>query len=107
MPYPYELEQLAREAGISPLVVLEEFLSRAAIREYDGGMTRDVAEARAYEDCVGHFAPSPPSLATLPRAESESPPRGDHLPAGESAPVDTSGENESLKTQTVNTWRAP
>ena len=96
MPYPYELEQLARDAGISPLVVLEEFLSRAAIREYEGGMTRDVAEARAYEDCVGHFAPSPPSLATLPRATSAQDAEG-----GSGAE-----KSETFATgQMVNTWR--
>lgn len=99
-PYPYELEDLARETGVSPLVVLEEFLERAAIREYEGGMLRSAAEAAAYEDCVGHFAPSRPSLATLPRATSPQ-----EAPDGQ--PVDPEGEGENARTgQTVNAWRA-
>lgn len=49
-PYPYELEQLARETGVSPLETLELFLERAAIREYDGGFDRDEAERLALGD---------------------------------------------------------
>lgn len=59
MPYPYELEQLARETGVSPLHVLEAFLERAAIREYDGGFSRDEAERLALADTRDVFTNYP------------------------------------------------
>jgi hypothetical protein len=43
-------EQLAAKYGVPPLVVLEEFLERASIREYQGGYQRNEAEALAIED---------------------------------------------------------
>lgn len=58
MPYPHELEQLARETGVSPLHVLEEFLERAAIREHDGGFSRDEAERLALADTRDVFISS-------------------------------------------------
>lgn len=57
-PYPYELEQLARETGVSPLETLELFLERAAIREYDGGYDRAEAELLALEDTRDVFTRS-------------------------------------------------
>lgn len=57
-PYPYELEQLARETGVSPLETLELFLERAAIREYDGGYDRAEAERLALEDARQEFTSS-------------------------------------------------
>ncbi len=44
------VERLANAANVSPLDVLEFFLERAAIREYQGGMPRDQAEALAVQD---------------------------------------------------------
>jgi hypothetical protein len=44
------LERIASESGRSPLDVLELFLERAAIREYDGGLSRAEAERLAVED---------------------------------------------------------
>lgn len=92
-------EQIAAASGRSPLDVLEFWLERAAIRQYDAGMTRPAAEAAAYEDCVTHFAPSRPSLATLPRSASDS------APAGESACAETGEANESRTGQMVNAGR--
>lgn len=44
------LESLAAEHNRNPLHVFEWFLERAAIREYDGGMSRAEAERLAVED---------------------------------------------------------
>lgn len=41
---------LADRLGIAPADLLERWSERAAIREYDGGMARDEAEAAAVED---------------------------------------------------------
>lgn len=54
MPYPYELEQLAREVGVSPLEVLEFYLERAAIREECA--PRPEAERLALADVRNTFA---------------------------------------------------
>jgi len=44
------VERLAHQHGVPVLSVLEFFLERAAIREYDGGQMRDEAEIGAIED---------------------------------------------------------
>ena len=44
------LESIARRFSQSPLVVLELFLERSAIREHEGGFTRDEAERLAIGD---------------------------------------------------------
>lgn len=44
------IEKLVSRHGVNALEALEYFLERAAIREYDGGMSRDEAEAEALED---------------------------------------------------------
>lgn len=44
------LEGIAAKSGRSPLDVLETFLERAAIREYDGMYSRDEAERMALGD---------------------------------------------------------
>ena len=44
------LERMAAERGISPLETLEFYLERAAIREYDDGMSRNDAETAALAD---------------------------------------------------------
>jgi len=44
------IEALARRHGVNALEALEFFLERAAIREHDGGMTREAAEAEALKD---------------------------------------------------------
>lgn len=50
MSYASELEQRAKASGRSPLDVLEFFLERAAIREYEGGVNRAAAEIAALVD---------------------------------------------------------
>ena len=49
-PTSARIESLAAERGISPLDVLEFYLERAAIREYDGGLSRTDAETAALAD---------------------------------------------------------
>jgi hypothetical protein len=49
-PTSDKVERLARQSGVPVLSVLEFFLERAAIREYDGGQLRDEAEMGALED---------------------------------------------------------
>jgi hypothetical protein len=44
------IEELAKQHGVPELELLEFFLERAAIREYDAGMTREAAETAALED---------------------------------------------------------
>ncbi len=46
---------LARELEIDPGDVFEQFDERAAIREYDAGVTRRDAESAAFDDVVAHF----------------------------------------------------
>jgi len=46
------LERIAAESGRAPLDVLETFLERAAIREYEGMYTRTEAERLAVDDVV-------------------------------------------------------
>lgn len=48
--YTSALESIAKASGQSPLVVLETFLERAAIREYEGGYSRAEAERLAIGD---------------------------------------------------------
>jgi hypothetical protein len=48
-------DTLARSAGRDRDDVLEYWSERAAIREYDGGMTRAAAEGRAWADVIEHF----------------------------------------------------
>ena len=50
MNYAATIERMARESGRSPLDLLEWFLERAAIREYDGGQDRATAEICAIHD---------------------------------------------------------
>lgn len=45
-----KLEALAELHGLNPLHVLEWFLERAAIREYDGNVSRAEAERGAMAD---------------------------------------------------------
>jgi hypothetical protein len=48
--YHEQLGELARECGVPVDEVIEEWSSRAAAREYDGGFTRDEAEFLAMDD---------------------------------------------------------
>lgn len=41
---------LARKTKIDPLHLLDDWDERAAVREFDGGQPRDLAEAGAVED---------------------------------------------------------
>lgn len=45
-----ELERIAATSGRNTLDVLEFFLERAAIRQYDGSLSRDEAELGAMDD---------------------------------------------------------
>lgn len=49
-PMSDAIEKLARQHGVNACEALEYFLERAAIREHDGGMSRDEAEAEALKD---------------------------------------------------------
>jgi hypothetical protein len=49
-PNSEAIESLARRYGVPALDALEFFLERAAIREYDGGISRLDAEAAAIGD---------------------------------------------------------
>jgi hypothetical protein len=49
-PISNRLERLAQQYGCPELEILEFFNERAAIREYDGGLDRESAEAAAVED---------------------------------------------------------
>lgn len=104
-PYPYELEQLARETGVSPLDVLEFYLERLGWRANHNGQDEAGAERDARSDCASYFRGSRPAFATLPHAASEHAPRGKPSLPGESASADTGGANESRTTQTVNAGR--
>jgi hypothetical protein len=54
-PISQAIETLAEQTGADVLDVQELFLERAAIRQYDGGMTKTDAEREAVEDCRVHF----------------------------------------------------
>jgi len=54
-----ELERLAAQHNRPPLDVLELFLERAAIREYDGAMSRDEAERLAVGDVADALSRQP------------------------------------------------
>lgn len=104
-PYPYELEQLARETGVSPLDVLEFYLERLGWRANHNGQDEAGAERDARSDCASYFRGSRPAFATLPHAASEHAPGSDGLPRGESASADT-GEPKNERTgQVVNAGR--
>jgi len=45
-----ELARIAKVTGLAPDVVRETWSERAGIREYLGGMSRNVAESRALAD---------------------------------------------------------
>lgn len=49
-PTSEAIEKLAVSSGVPVLECLEFFLERASIREYDGAMSRDAAEAAALDD---------------------------------------------------------
>lgn len=49
-PTSARIESLASTHGVAPLDALEYYLERAAIREYDGGMSRNDAETAALAD---------------------------------------------------------
>jgi hypothetical protein len=57
-PISDRLEALAELYGRNPLDVLEWWLERAAIREYDAGMTRRNAEQLALRDVENELAGS-------------------------------------------------
>jgi hypothetical protein len=48
--YADRLEKLAALHDLNPLTLLEAFLERAAIREFDGGFKREEAERLAMRD---------------------------------------------------------
>lgn len=50
LDYADRIERLAEVNGLSALVVKEWFEERAAIREYDGGLSRAEAEKAALAD---------------------------------------------------------
>jgi hypothetical protein len=49
--------ELARTLGLEADDVIEWWLERSSVREYDGGLTREAAEAAALEDARVHFDP--------------------------------------------------
>lgn len=49
-PTSETIERLAARHGVPAPEALEFFLERAAIREHDGGMSREAAETAALED---------------------------------------------------------
>lgn len=49
-PTSDQIERLAARYGVPVLEAQEFYLERAAIREYDGGLSRDAAETAALED---------------------------------------------------------
>jgi hypothetical protein len=49
-PTSARIEWLAATHGVPPDEALEYFLERAAIREYEGGLSRDAAENAALGD---------------------------------------------------------
>jgi hypothetical protein len=61
--------------GVPPAVDLEEWLAfydeRAAIREFDGHLPREAAEALAYEDAVAALGSRPETPLSLNIAEGE------------------------------------
>lgn len=46
---------LAREYALDPGAVFEEFDERAAIRQYEAGVTREAAESAAFDDVRARF----------------------------------------------------
>jgi hypothetical protein len=61
--------------GVPPAVDLEDWLAfydeRAAIREFDGRLPREAAEALAYEDAVAALGPRPEAPLSSRVAEAE------------------------------------
>jgi hypothetical protein len=53
------LETLAETHCVNPLHLMERFLERAAIREYDGGFSRAEAERLAVEDVAAELEGRP------------------------------------------------
>lgn len=49
-PSSARVESLCATYGVPPLEALEYFLERAAIRQYEGGQSREVAESGALTD---------------------------------------------------------
>lgn len=49
------IEALAAERCLSPLALTEMFLERAAIRQYEGGMSREYAEREALRDITAEL----------------------------------------------------
>lgn len=53
--YAERCAELARDRGLNPADVHEEWSERAAVRQYLGGVSLDVAEALAWEDVLARF----------------------------------------------------
>ncbi len=51
-----ELRALSNQKGIAYAEVVELWMERAAIREFDGGMTRADAERAALDDVKARYA---------------------------------------------------
>ncbi len=49
--------ELARRLGLTADDVIEWWLERSSVREFDGGLARDAAELAAFEDAHVHFEP--------------------------------------------------
>ena len=54
--YHERLSEFARERDVPAFAVILEWEERAAVREYLGGVTRDEAEALAFNDTRERFA---------------------------------------------------
>lgn len=88
MPYPYELEQLARETGVSPLETLEYYLERKGWRANHCGQDEATAEVGARSDCASYFRGSRPTFATVSRqASADASPLSSDTPAEPIAPA--------------------
>jgi hypothetical protein len=76
--------------GVPPAVDLEDWLAfydeRAAIREFDGRLPREAAEALAYEDAVAALGPRPETPLSSRVAEAEPEVCSPCSPAGRAVP---------------------
>jgi hypothetical protein len=54
-PHEKRVRDHARRLGVCDRVLIEHLWERASIREYDGGQSRDDAEAAAADDIIAIY----------------------------------------------------
>jgi len=54
-PYYERCAELARAVGLEPCDVMDDWDERAAIRQYDGNVSRDEAERLAFLDILDRY----------------------------------------------------